>query len=132
MSRWIVGVMVLVGALFSAEAKHVPVTQELVESGMVVIDIRTEPEWIETGIVKDAVPITFFDERGGYDVAAFLEAIGEHVSPDEPFALICRTGNRTTTVSNFLAQLGYEVINLQGGIRRLIDEKGYETTPYRP
>ena len=52
------------------------------------------------------------------------------VNKDEPFALICRVGSRTGIVSEFLSEkLGYKVINLKGGIMKMIQE-GYKTTPY--
>ena len=87
--------------------------------------IRTAPEWKETGVVKDSVLITFFDEQGNYDAHAFLESLNEHVSKEKEFAIICRTGNRTTALGKFLSQQGYRVINLQGGIKHLISQ-GYK------
>jgi len=53
------------------------------------------------------------------------------VKKDEPFALICRVGSRTSLVSEFLSEkLGYHVINLKGGIVKMIQE-GYRTVPYK-
>ena len=117
-------------ALF-AGVKTVQVTPALVESPIKIIDIRTEPEWHETGIVKGAIPITFFDTRGGYDVNAFMAELTKHVTKNEEFALICRTGNRTTVVSDFLGKQGYQVINLKGGIKSLMNQ-GYTPVKYEP
>ena len=113
-----------------AGAKHINVTPTFVESGIKVIDIRTKGEWIQTGIVKNAITITFFDEKGRYDVTKFLQDINKHIDKTKEFAIICRTGNRTTTVANFLGKQGYNVINLKGGIVSL-KKQGYKLVPYK-
>ncbi|MBN2824100.1 MAG: rhodanese-like domain-containing protein [Campylobacterales bacterium] len=100
-------------------------------TGMKVIDIRTPEEWMQTGIVKDSHTIMFFDEKGGYDLDKFLSELNKVVKKDEPFALICRTGSRTTMISQFLSEkLGYNVVNLQGGILHLMAQ-GYKPAPYK-
>lgn len=107
-------------------------TQEIVvPNGIKVIDIRTEAEWVETGIIKGSYTITFFDEKGKFDMQSFLEELNQIVKKDFPFAIICRVGSRSGMLAPFLAnRLGYEVINLKGGILKLIKD-GYKTTPYR-
>ncbi len=114
-----------------AELRHVDATEAVVKSGMTIIDIRTLPEWKETGIVKDAIPLTFFNEQGRYDTEAFMKELDKHVSKEKEFALICRTGNRTSAVSDLLSKQGYKVVNLKGGIKSLI-QKGYTPSPYNP
>ena len=53
---------------------HVRPTREMLESGdLVIIDIRTEMEWRQTGVVPGAKCITFFDDFGNYDVDKFFE-----------------------------------------------------------
>lgn len=92
-------------------------TNALYKSGIKIVDIRTRPEWRQTGIVKGSYPITFFDEKGNYDVKEFLKKLDKVVTPAEHFALICRSGNRTTTVSKLLKKIGYiNVVNLKGGV----------------
>jgi len=121
--------LVLVSSFLFAGVKTINVSQELVDSGIRVIDIRTEGEWKQTGIVKNSITITFFDERGNYDPQKFLVMLSGHVKKGEEFALICRTGNRTTAVSDFLGKNGYNVINLKGGVKRLT-QQGYKLTKY--
>ena len=59
----------------------------------------------------------FWDERGGYDVNGFLTQLNKKIDTKKPFALICRTGSRTSIVADFLSKkLNYNVINLKGGI----------------
>lgn len=93
-----------------------PVSKSFVDSNVTIIDIRTAPEWHETGVIKDSHLITFFDERGNYNVPKFLGELKKVVKPGEKFALICRTGSRSEVVANFLGQNGFNVVNLQGGI----------------
>lgn len=114
-----------------AELRHMDVNEEIVKSGIKIIDIRTAPEWKETGIVENSIPITFFDEQGRYDAASFVAELNKHVKKEREFALICRTGNRTVAVSEFLSKQGYKVINLKGGIKRLMSQ-GYVPEPYKP
>lgn len=123
--------MMLCASFLFADLRHVDVNEEIVKSGIKIIDIRTEPEWKETGLVENAIPITFFDEQGRYDAQAFVNELNKHVKKDREFALICRTGNRTVAVSEFLSKQGYKVINLRGGIKRLMSQ-GYVPEPYRP
>jgi rhodanese-related sulfurtransferase len=73
----------------------------------------------------------FFTERGDFNLESFLRQLNMAVKKDEQFALICRVGSRTGMVAEFLSEkLGYNVINLQGGIMKMIHE-GYKTVPYR-
>lgn len=125
--------LLFITTLLFSQVTNINVSPDFVKnSGIRVVDIRTQPEWIQTGVVENAVLITFFDARGNYDAKEFLyhlEASG--FSKDEEFALICRTGNRTKAVSAFLSEQGYKVINLRGGIKSLIFQ-GYEPKKYTP
>lgn len=96
--------------------------ERLMKAGATVIDIRTAPEWEETGIVKGSHLLTFFDERGRYDAAAWLEQVKRVAKPGDPVIVICRTGNRTKPVSQLLdKQAGYtKVYNVRNGIKAWI------------
>lgn len=114
-----------------AELTQVWATPEFAEKNIKIIDIRTPTEWKETGIIKGSYTIMFFDEQGRFYVPDFLKKIDKIVKKDEQFALICRVGSRTGMVSEFLSEkLGYKVINLKGGIMKMIHE-GYKTVPYK-
>lgn len=123
--------LLFTGSMLLASLQNVLVTPKFVDKKIKIIDIRTPAEWKETGIIKDAYTITFFDEQGNFNIENFLKKLNMAVKKDEQFALICRTGSRTTMVSQFLSdKLGYKVINLKGGIMKIIQE-GYKTVPYR-
>ena len=127
---------VLFGLLFTAtmliaELTHVWATPDFVEKNIKIIDIRTPSEWRETGIVKGSYTIMFFDEKGNFNVENFLRQLNMAVKKDEQFALLCRVGSRTGMVAEFSSEkLGYKVINLKGGIMKMIYE-GYKTVPYK-
>lgn len=112
------------GSSLLAELQQQYIDQALVGSKTPIVDIRTPGEWKNTGLVKGSIPIMFFDERGGYDINAFLEKLNAKVDTKKEFALICNSGNRTRIVANFLSQkLGYNVIDLKGGILYAIGKK---------
>ena len=103
---------------------------KLQKDGSAVIDIRTPPEWKETGVIKDSHKLMFFDERGGYNVEKFLEELQKVVKDkNQPFILVCRTASRTKMVGKFLAKdVGYaHVKELSGGIVYGWMKKGKET-----
>lgn len=90
----------------------------LAASGAVVVDIRTEGEWQEGGVIAGSQLLTFFDERGRSDPARWLEKLKSVAGPEQPVILICRSGNRTRAATQFLAQQGgyRTVYNVSGGI----------------
>jgi len=121
--------LLLTGTMLMAE--QVWATPAFANEKIKIIDIRTPAEWVETGIVKGSYTIMFFDEKGDFSVENFLRQLDMAVKKDEQFALICRSGSRTGMVSEFLSnKLGYKVINLKGGIMKMIYE-GYKTVPYK-
>jgi len=108
-------------------------TKEYFESqkGIPIIDIRTQGEWYETGILKGSHTVTFFDEMGQYDIDGFLESVLEIIGDKKNrFLLICRTGSRTGQISQYLAQQGFNTINLMGGIYQVQRENSYQIVPF--
>lgn len=105
--------------------------KELLEnSDMVIVDIRTEGEWMQTGVVPGCKTVVFFDEHGGYDAEGFLKAMDELGGKDVEIGLICRTGARTAQIASFMDQQGYNVKNLLGGVTQL-QRDGYQLVPYK-
>lgn len=92
-------------------------TQTLLDSKIKIIDIRTPGEWKDTGLLEGAIPITFFDERGKFDLISFLGELRLHVHEGEKFALICHVGSRTEILADFLSkEYNMKVVNLLGGM----------------
>jgi rhodanese-related sulfurtransferase len=115
--RYLITFILLMTTLLQAEIITTPISQELLAKKVPLVDIRTEGEWKETGIVKGAIPITFFNEQGQYDLDKFLAELNAKVDTKKEFALICRSGSRTNMVGKFLSdKLGYKVIDIKGGM----------------
>ena len=90
---------------------------------MLLVDIRQPHEWVETGVLPNAVLLTFDDPT------SFLKALQPHLQPGQPVALICRTGNRTARAAQMIApELAVPVIDVAGGIFRLMGA-GYQPSP---
>lgn len=106
-----------------------PTKEMLEDSSIIIVDIRTEPEWFQTGIVQGSKCITFFNADGSYDESKFLQEMDSLGGKEQHIGLICRTGSRTHQVAMYMHQMGYKVQNLDGGILKLISE-GYEPVSY--
>ncbi len=117
-------------SLFSELTNEYP-SQKLLDAKTPIVDIRTPPEWVETGLIRGAIPIMFFDTRGGYNIENFLKELNKKVDTTKPFALICRTGSRTKILSQFLSnEMHYKVINLEGGMV-YVKGKNLPVVPYK-
>ncbi len=118
-------VFLSIATLNAAELTNIAPDQleELQEKNALLIDIRTEKEWNTTGIIPGSHKIEFFNSEGGYDLNMWMRQFNEQrLSPDQPIVLICRSGNRTETVGNFLAHkldLKY-IYHLEHGIKSWI------------
>ncbi len=75
---------------------------------VVLIDIRSPPEWKQTGVPKSAHAITMHQKRDDL-LAALATATGG--SKSRPIALICATGSRSSFLSGWLRSQGYTAIS---------------------
>ncbi|CUX82450.1 MAG: Rhodanese-related sulfurtransferase [Roseibaca calidilacus] len=105
-----------------------PSASELQAADVLLVDIRRPEEWKQTGVLPNAHLLTYeqFDTP-----EAFLEALAPQLD-GRPVALICRTGNRTNIAARALAErLDQPVIDIQGGIMRLMRDGYSPDTPTR-
>ncbi len=129
MKKIILLLLITISSLF-AELTNERALASFVNRNIKIIDIRTPPEWRETGVIKGSYTLMFFDEKGNYNIRSFLSKLDKIVKKDEQFAIICRVGSRSGIVSEFLSEnLGYKVINLKGGIMKMIQD-GYKPVKY--
>jgi rhodanese-related sulfurtransferase len=72
-----------------------------------VIDVREPYEW-RSGVVPDAllIPLQELPEQLA------------HLDRQRRYAIICATGSRSQSAAAFLADQGYQVANVQGGMSR--------------
>ena len=106
---------------------------ELQKDGYIVIDIRREEEWIETGIIEGAETITAFTESGQLHKDFQEKFFSLAKGPETPILLYCRTGNRTEMLGNALIdQVGLKnVYHLTDGIIEW-KKSGNKTSNYTP
>ncbi|MDW7645237.1 MAG: rhodanese-like domain-containing protein [Desulfuromonadales bacterium] len=115
------------------KVRHIPLTQEFIQAGTPIIDIRTQQEWKETGIVPGSHLLTFFSEDGSHDEQGFIKRLQQIADPDTPLAILCRSGNRSEKVSRFLAGQGFRSVidiyeGIKGGIARGVTLEPYTDT----
>ncbi len=77
----------------------------MVKGELILIDVRTKPEWQQSGIASDALTITMQDPN-------FLTKIAQIrlENPDKTLAFICASGRRSSVVYNELKKRGYKNI----------------------
>jgi rhodanese-related sulfurtransferase len=107
---------------------------EMQKKGVEIIDIRRVDEWEKTGVINGAKMLTFFDEKGNYDMAKWLNDFSQIVKDkNTTFIIYCAHANRTKMVGNFLnKELKYSnVYELAGGINYGWIDKGMKTVPVK-
>jgi len=123
-----------------ATAVHADVTEvdetalaALLAGGATIVDVRREDEWRERGLLEGSYPLTFFDAAGRHDIDAWLDALGEIVTPDETVVLICAHGLRSRRIAELLdGRLGFTAVhNVTAGIEGWRDGGG-AITPFVP
>ncbi|MEA1983436.1 MAG: rhodanese-like domain-containing protein [Campylobacterota bacterium] len=128
----IIILLTLLSVSLFAELKNAYMTQEMLDSKIPIVDVRTPPEWVETGLLKGVIPIMFFNQQGKYDINGFLKELNAKVDTTKPFAIICRTGSRTSMIAPWMSQeLGYSVTNVQGGMEYATKGLKMKTYPYK-
>ncbi|WP_394701462.1 FKBP-type peptidyl-prolyl cis-trans isomerase [uncultured Roseibium sp.] len=96
--------------------------KQKIAAGVPVIDIRRPDEWKQTGVVPGSHLITFFDEKGNVNPGFGSELQKVISGPGDEVVFICRTGNRSSALSEYLAgKAGFtNVDNVEKGITEWI------------
>jgi rhodanese-related sulfurtransferase len=91
------------GAAAAGATLTAPEALDKTEAGEItLIDIRTPPEWRQTGVAAGALTIDMTKKT-------FVQEVLDAVQGDRgaPIVLICRTGNRTGYTQRALEKLGF-------------------------
>lgn len=83
---------------------------------LTIIDIRTPPEWRQTGVAKGAHRLDMRHPAGN---KGFVDAVSRLVDGDlnAPIGLICRTGNRSGLMQRVLLDQGFtNIYNIREGM----------------
>lgn len=106
----------------------------MLTEGKTVIDIRRPEEWKSTGVVPGSHLITFFDKQGTTNPNFGSELQKLLSSPNDAVVFICRAGNRSAALSEYLAgQAGFtNVSHVKEGIVSWISSGGDVTQASTP
>ena len=77
---------------------------KLIKVGVPLVDIRTEREWYETGVIDQSNLLTFFDKYGNSKVEEWITKFEKIAGRKDPVIIICRSGRRSLVVANYLVQ----------------------------
>ena len=77
---------------------------KLIKVGVPLVDIRTEREWYETGVIDQSNLLTFFDKYGNSKVEEWITKFEKIAGRKDPVIIICRSGRRSRVVVNYLVQ----------------------------
>ena len=77
---------------------------KLIKDGVPLVDIRTEREWYETGVIDQSNLLTFFDKYGHSKVEEWITKFEKIAGRKDPVIIICRSGRRSRIVANYLVQ----------------------------
>jgi len=96
----------------------------LTASGVPLVDIRTEGEWKDGGVLAGSKLLTFFDEAGRSNPPQWLEKLKAVTKPGQPVILVCRSGRRSSAAAQFLsAEAGYKTVyNVSKGMNGWVGE----------
>ena len=75
-------------------------------SDVFVIDVREDEEVFATGTIKGAVHLPMMTVPNNLN----------KIPKDREIYILCRSGRRSYEVASYLNELGYNTINLKGGI----------------
>ncbi|TYB82403.1 rhodanese-like domain-containing protein [Maritimibacter fusiformis] len=94
---------------------------EMRASGALVVDIRTPPEWYQTGVIEGARLIPFHDPN------AFVREIEGDIADGRDVVLVCRSGSRTQAAGMYLSRMiPNKVISAAGGMIEIVARQGYQ------
>src|SRR3954463_8232217 len=80
--------------------------QQMVEEGAVLLDVREADEW-DAGHAPEAQWIPMSEVQARID----------ELPRDRPIVAICRSGSRSRALAGALLGAGYDVVNVDGGMR---------------
>ena len=95
--------------------------KKLIKEDVSIVDIRTINEWNHTGVIPNSLLITFFDEKGNYDLDQWHEKLLENSSYNKDLIIICRSGRRSKIAAEIISKkFGKNVYNAKYGIKSWI------------
>lgn len=101
-----VSALVLMPGLAMATTREVWSAVEAADAldagSIALVDVRSRPEWAETGVAAGAWPVSMHER--GFEQRLFA---ARDLSAGNPVALICATGGRSARLMSALRRAGY-------------------------
>ena len=103
----------------------------LLENSVPLIDIRTEVEWHETGVINSSYLLTFFDKDGNYDFKKWMSEVEEIADENGPVIIMCRSGRRSHIVTSMMIKENseYLIYHATNGIKSWIESSNKTVKP---
>ena len=103
----------------------------LLENRVPLLDIRTEGEWHETGVINSSHLLTFFDKDGNYDFKKWMMEVEGIADENGPVIIMCRSGRRSRIVSNMMIKGNseYLIYHASNGIKSWIESRNKTVKP---
>ncbi|MDD4914286.1 MAG: rhodanese-like domain-containing protein [Methylococcales bacterium] len=91
-----------------------------------VVDIRTAAEWQASGVIPGSHTLQAYGGDGSFNAEKWLADLHKlKSSPDQPVILVCRSGNRSGKLGEFLIRQGErQIYHLGDGMQSWI-KSGY-------
>ena len=98
---------------------------EFSNTNIPIVDVRSQTEWEQTGVIPASILLTFFDKEGKYNYDEWYEKLRLEIDEGKPIILICRTGRRTAIIAKMMEIKKFDnvIYNAKNGITSWIDEK---------
>lgn len=108
---------------------NLPASAEILKDYQ-IFDVRSKAEWRDTGVIEGSVLLSLNLSNGSPN-PEFLSEFKRLADTKRPIAIICAAGLRSAAAANLIkAKLGIDVVNLKGGMYKLLDE-GFKPEAYR-
>ena len=94
--------------------------EEMKASGGLIVDIRTPPEWYQSGVIEGARLVPFQDPQ------SFIAEIKDEIADGRDLLLVCRSGNRTAIAGQYLMKMiPNKIVSIAGGMIQVVGA-GYQ------
>lgn len=92
--------------------------------GISILEIEQKRSTIEIIDIRRPLELKIFSLEGTRTIpmGELLSSPAKFLRKDKTYYLLCRTGRRTTMMTIYLRKMGYDAVNLEGGIKALYPE----------
>lgn len=89
--------------------------------GISILEIEQKRKDIEIIDIRRPLELKIFCLEGirAIPMGELLSSPAKFLEKDKTYYLLCRTGRRTTMMTVYLRKMGYDAVNLEGGIKAL-------------